>query len=298
MKAMKLMTSLQLLALVPWGRALTASRGLTSRSTSFSGQPWAQRRSLARQSAIRMMPEGPEVRTIVDQLQGGVGRRLVDIQFLSGRYIRHGRPDGFEAFSKTITPTTFQPPHNPTPAFVDIIQEWRAKGKFIYITLDDGSDPPEDADDFQRSIWVTLGMTGQFVNEQIHQEDPRFARWYVELMDVQSGSTHRVYYHDIRNFGTLKFCLSREGLTKKLASLGSDILDDDTTEEDFLTVVSSQRNPNMNICKFLMDQSVRLSGLLWPTWVMRNFISLRFFLSHLFVENMWSWKLHSIRMPV
>jgi formamidopyrimidine-DNA glycosylase len=206
---------------------------------------------------------------VVDQLQGGVGKRLVDISFLSGRYVRHGRPEGFEAFARTMTPITFQP-HNPAPAFVDIIEAWKAKGKFIYITLDDGSKPPtapyddtaadddddDDGDDYQRSLWVTLGMTGQFVNENIHQEDPRFARWYLELMDVESGSTHKVYYHDQRSFGTLKLSMSKKELLKKLESLGPDILDPDTTEEDFLAILSSQR-PEMNVCKFLMDQSVR-----------------------------------------
>ena len=76
-----------------------------------------------------MMPEGPEVRTLVDQLQGAVGSRLLDVHFLSGRYVRHEKPDGFAAFAKTMTP------YNKKNAAeeVDIIQEWNAKGKFIYI---------------------------------------------------------------------------------------------------------------------------------------------------------------------
>ena len=129
-------------------------------------------------SSITMMPEGPEVRTIVDQLQGAVGKRLVDVRFLSGRYARHGKPENFHAFAKTMTPV-FQP-HSHKPETVDIIKEWKCKGKFMYIKLDDGSPASKlkkhDHEDFQRSIWVTLGMTGQFVNEEIHLQDPRFAR--------------------------------------------------------------------------------------------------------------------------
>lgn len=210
------------------------------------------------------MPEGPEVRTVVDQLQkgGAIGRRLVDIQFLSGRYVRHGRPVGFEAFARTMTPW-FQPHNAPelSAISVDIIQDWNATGKFIYICLDDGSNPPsENRDDFQRSIWITLGMSGQFVNENIHQQDPRFARWFLELLDPQTGQIRKVYYHDQRNFGTLRFSLSRQELQDKLASLGPDILDPtNTTEGDFLAIVDKQR-PGMNVCKFLMDQSKR-SGI-------------------------------------
>lgn len=36
--------------------------------------------SAFRKSNLVMMPEGPEVRTLVDQLQPGVGLRLCDLQ--------------------------------------------------------------------------------------------------------------------------------------------------------------------------------------------------------------------------
>ncbi|KAL3934638.1 MAG: hypothetical protein SGBAC_009686 [Bacillariaceae sp.] len=199
-----------------------------------------------------MMPEGPEVRTVVDQLQGGVGKRLVDIQFLSGRYIRHGRPSGFDEFSRTMTPI---PAWTGDAEAVDLVQECNAKGKFIYFVLDDGSAVPEDNEDFARSIWVTLGMSGQFLNENAHEQDPRFARWYLEVLDTDSGSTRKIYYHDQRNFGTLKFCLSEQELAMKLASLGPDMLSEATTIDDFLERMDQTRQ-DLNICKFLMNQAV------------------------------------------
>ena len=52
-------------------------------------------RSFSR-SNIVMMPEGPEVRTLVDQLQPAVGMRLKDFKFLSGRYVTNDRPRGFK----------------------------------------------------------------------------------------------------------------------------------------------------------------------------------------------------------
>lgn len=193
------------------------------------------------------------MKTTIDRLQGGVGRRLVDIQFLSGRYVRNGRPDGFDAFASSMTPV-FQP-HEPKPATVDMVEEINAKGKFVYIKLDDGINPPESSPDYGRSIWATLGMSGRFKTEEKHNEDPRFARWYLEFLNVTSGARSRVFYHDQRNFGTLKFSTSNDELDGKLAKLGPDILDPSTTDEECLEVMNSQRQ-TMNVCKFLMDQSV------------------------------------------
>ena len=82
-----------------------------------------------------------------------------------------------------------------------------------------------------------------------------FCRWFIEVKDCTKLDSTKIYYHDQRNFGTLRFCLSKDQLTKKLGSLGPDILDPETTEKDFLQVVSRQR-AGLNVCKFLMDQAV------------------------------------------
>jgi hypothetical protein len=106
-------------------------------------------RAILTRTVITMMPEGPEVRTLVDQLQGGVGRRLLDFKFVSGRYVRGDKPDGFHEFASTMTPYS----ELDGKASVDIITSWKAKGKFIYICLDDGANDTETQnDDFQRSM--------------------------------------------------------------------------------------------------------------------------------------------------
>jgi formamidopyrimidine-DNA glycosylase len=150
---------------------------------------------------------------------------------------------------------------------VDIVTSLECKGKFIYLILDscrNKLDANATTDDYQRSIWITLGMTGQFVNEdRIHDanvdkkaSDPR---WYMELMDVATRKTRRIYYRDARNFGTLRFVLSAKELNDKLDTLGADLLDDGTTEDVFLEAMdkSVQRR---NICKFLMDQG-KIAGV-------------------------------------
>ncbi len=249
------------------------------------------RRTLSTRRTIpTMMPEGPEVRTLVDQLQPAVGKRLTDFQFLSGRYVRGARPRGFEAFAKTITPIALSECSDggggsggdntistinhdddnsePHPNDVDIIKALKCKGKFIYMILDEGNAAITGEDsDYQRSIWITLGMTGRFVNEEdvnrprASNSDRKGAdpRWFFETMDVNNGHKRKIYYRDARNFGTLIFSLSADELDKKLASLGADMLVEDTTEEMFLEAMNKSKQ-NRNICKFLMDQS-KLSGV-------------------------------------
>ena len=242
-----------------------------------------------RRTIPTMMPEGPEVRTLVDQLQPAVGRRLIDFQFISGRYVRGARPRGFESFAKTITPvanlelsdagggnitdsnasTTFYEDDNDEflDDRVDIIKSLNCKGKFIYMILDEGNANEKDSD-YQRSIWITLGMTGRFVNEEDVQK-PRASnndrkgadpRWFFETMDMKTRQKRKIYFRDTRNFGTLIFSLSAGELDKKLQSLGPDLLDvDNTTEEIFLEAMSKSKQYR-NICKFLMDQS-KIAGV-------------------------------------
>ena len=196
-----------------------------------------------------MMPEGPEVRTLCDQLQPAIGMQLKDIHFLSGRYVTHGVPAGFVEFYSTLK-------HNPHEERHNIVQQWKVKGKFMYIILDPGycnNNMSHHDGDWQRSIWITLGMSGRFMNEKRSTQQTTPARWYMEF----SNNT-KLFYYDPRNFGTLRFSLSRQELHDKLEALGPDILwsDDVFPYEMFLNIVKKQ-NPHLNICKFLMDQKVR-----------------------------------------
>mmetsp|Transcript_7135 Transcript_7135/g.16556 ORF Transcript_7135/g.16556 Transcript_7135/m.16556 type:complete len:469 (-) Transcript_7135:2182-3588(-) len=205
--------------------------------------------------SIVMMPEGPEVRSLVDELQGCVGKRLVDFKFVSGRYVDHGRPRGFDSFASTMTQV------KENPGRTDIINSVQCKGKFIYFVLDSGdSKSVEKEDSYLRSIWITLGMTGQFLNQSIENTNKSGPRWYIELMDTETGTRSLIYYRDTRNFGTLRFSLSEKEFADKIDSLGPDMLDvGQTTEDVFLSAMikSSQRR---NVCKFLMDQS-KISGI-------------------------------------
>jgi uracil-DNA glycosylase len=228
-----------------------------------------QRRRQYSKSFLNMMPEGPEVRALVDQFRGGIGQRLLGLTFVSGRYVNNGPPDGYSAFQASLSPTpSFPPPWLQNEA-VDIITDWNCKGKFMYILLDNGNQSTAAAAaanvDYQRSIWITLGMTGRFLSQKaLHEleakQQPTHVRWYLELVCVDDsksaslGKRTRIYYADVRSFGTLKFSTRRQALVEKLESLGPDMLTATCTADDFLHVVALQRNPEKNICKFLMDQ--------------------------------------------
>ena len=82
------------------------------------------------------MPEGPEVKKIVDQMsQVLAGKTLSKIELLTGRYSKT-QPDGFSDFSKSL------------PMKISSI---KCKGKFIYFETDS-----------DWSIWNTLGMSGSW----------------------------------------------------------------------------------------------------------------------------------------
>jgi len=154
---------------------------------------------------------------------------------------------------------------------IDTVTSWNAKGKFIWMTLDNGLDPISN-EDYLRSIWITLGMSGRFasdafVNAEKDNDDGTkhsSPRWFFEFLDEEKGKDNegkkmkRIYYYDTRNFGTLRFSLSKSELMQKLDSLGPDILND-CSEELFLETMDETRQTT-NICKFLMNQK-KISGV-------------------------------------
>ena len=73
-----------------------------------------------------------------------------------------------------------------------VLVVFECKGKFIYFVLDRGDSilggKDNENDPCLRSIWVTLGMTGQFLNQSIENANKSGPRWYIELMDTETGA--------------------------------------------------------------------------------------------------------------
>lgn len=167
------------------------------------------------------MPEGPEVKITCENLRKALlNKNIGSITILQGsRYEKKS----FEGYSQMHFPL--------------LVKEVSSKGKFMYILFSDES-----------SLWITLGMSGFFtVDEQKHNS-----------YCIIYGNYKKIYFNDVRHFGTIKFVKTRSELDKKLLTLGPDMLDlklDKTTfKKRFL------KHQDKEIVVVLVDQKV-VSGL-------------------------------------
>ena len=168
------------------------------------------------------MPEGPECRKCAISFGEYAGGEILEnIEVISGRYLKSPLP-GLKDLQEDL------------PL---MIQGVGVHGKFIYVIFDG-----------KTNLWSTLGMTGAWQkNETKHSR--------IKL-SFKSGKS--IYFNDMRNFGTLKYCQDAKLLASKLESLGPDMLADDITNESFISQM--RKNNHHNITKTLMDQSV-VSGV-------------------------------------
>jgi len=168
------------------------------------------------------MPEGPEVKRISEKLSGFiVGEKISSADILGGRYLKHGPPEGFEEFARSLPATVTQ---------VD------CKGKFIYIIFDNGY-----------SLWNTLGMAGSW--------SPIPTKHSRVKLNFKEGSA---YFNDIRNFGTIRVSNDDDRLNEKLDSIGPDMLAENVTNAEFTSRI--MKKSNKTIAEAIMNQSV-ISGV-------------------------------------
>lgn len=151
------------------------------------------------------MPEGPEVKRLVDQLQEVViEEELLEVRPLTGRYTKNPIP-GIDTIS---LPT--------------IVKDINCKGKFIYWEFNN-----------KQVAFTTLGMTGTWKTEP-----NKYARVLFRFKDLD------LFYCDMRNFGTIKFTKEDE-LVKKLRSIGPDMLNNPCSLEQFLDILKHNENKNV-----------------------------------------------------
>ena len=167
------------------------------------------------------MPEGPEVKVVSDGIRERIlNKTISNAKILSGRYAKK-IPEGWENLS----------------SFLGVkISEVGCKGKFIYISLDNGM-----------HVFNTLGMTGSWSAAERKHSRIQF--------DLDDGG--RIYFNDMRNFGTLKLVDKKDALASKLKTLGPDMLAEDVTDSVF---IRSIKKKNRTLAEVLMDQSV-ISGV-------------------------------------
>ena len=163
------------------------------------------------------MPEGPEVRIIVKQLNQILGTSdLNSIEIHSGRYSKKS-PDGYPDF---ISQLPLQ------------LKEVKCKGKFIWFEL---------SNDWY--IFNTLGMSGGWkVNKEKHSHF------------TFNFTKREVYFTDMRNFGTLKFMKGKTQLNKKLKELGEDVFTDTYNLSYVSKILKDKRLQNKTIVEVMMNQ--------------------------------------------
>lgn len=168
------------------------------------------------------MPEGPEVRRVTQDLAKELsGMTLESIEILSGRYTK--APIESLTEINSVLPTK--------------IIGAGCHGKFIYIITSSGF-----------HIWNTLGMSGTW-----SLEPTKHSRVSLNL-----STKKKLYFNDIRNFGTLKIVYGKSRLIKKLTSLGPDMLAIDIDEDFFVSRM--RQKDSLPITKVLMNQAV-FSGI-------------------------------------
>jgi formamidopyrimidine-DNA glycosylase len=169
------------------------------------------------------MPELPEVARVALTLNEGLKERRINrIHVHSGRYSRHGEPEGLEEFRESLPVK---------------IMEVSFRGKFI---LFEGVNRRGN----QVWIWNTLGMGGNWRKE-------RTKHGHVEF-ELEDGGSY--FFTDIRNFGTLKFVDSPEKTSEKLNSIGPDHLNSEITDSVFKSRL--MKFPKKTLPEVLMDQSL------------------------------------------
>ena len=164
------------------------------------------------------MPEGPEVKRTAEGLAHAMtNKTITNIEILSGRYTKEP-PGGVEDFRSSLP--------------IKVIGAG-CHGKFIFVLCTN-----------ETYIWSTLGMTGYWNGEGGKYERVR--------LDFSDGS--KVYFNDMRNFGTLKIVKGKHEMVKKLKSLGPDMLAQDISTHTFKEAL--MKRPEWSIAKALMKQTL------------------------------------------
>jgi formamidopyrimidine-DNA glycosylase len=190
--------------------------------------------------SIFIMPEGPEVHIIVDQL----GPKLI------GRYLLSIRWDTKSKYKNGMTMYDDLSRHLPVQ-----IKDVTCKGKQIFFKLN--SEYVVDDEQYTCNFYIncTLGMEGRWT-----EEPTKHCNLWFELGDVIKGENVKIsvfednlYFDDSRHFGNITI-LTESDYENKLRSIGPDLISDDIDTKEWLSKANYSRIKNKQICHYLMEQ--------------------------------------------
>ncbi len=183
------------------------------------------------------MPEGPEVRTIVDGLEKELHNSVLEKIIFSGNgKYRDKVPTHFREFEEQLPVK---------------IKGVKCKGKFIYF----GFQKKIGGKKYMSYMGNSLGMTGVWEIVDLDNSRKESPRHLCMTLVTDKGLYEFV---DQRHFGCVHFYLSEAELKKKLSTIGPDFLNSQISEDKFLELY--KKKPRKNIVTALMDQSI-VSGV-------------------------------------
>jgi formamidopyrimidine-DNA glycosylase len=201
------------------------------------------------------MPEINEVRKYADFIKKKLKNKdIQEINILNGRYKKHGPFDKYQTLKNKLP-----------LKLLDV----KTKGKLLYMIFDD--------DLYILSTlglsggWCYLGdgkkkydfseIVGQYSPYVLNEEMDSYLKNAINHLNVEfkidKGS---LYFYDTLSFGTLKVIKGEEELSKKLKTIGPDIMDESTDLELFKKQITKNTNLDKEIGIVLMNQKV-ISGI-------------------------------------
>lgn len=190
------------------------------------------------------MPEGPEVAVLANYLNEKIaGEKLKEVNIKSGKYTKKTskstRIDNYDDFKKSL----------PTK-----IKSIKCCGKFIYWEFENNW-----------YCFMTLGLSGRVLLENdfnkytnIEKSEPTINSSHRRIIFVTDNK--KIYYLDMRNFGTIDFCKDHNTLNDKLnKKLGIDLLNNynlKSNYDEILKKLKKIRNKNGCIADVLLNQKI------------------------------------------
>ena len=190
-----------------------------------------QHRQFRSRGSLLMMPEGPEVRCLAEDLNIRYGNDRFDMTeatILSGRYTK-------------LPPIGWQMLQSALPLGIKNIA---SKGKFIWFDCGPNC-----------YLFSTLGLSGDWIGDATHSPPSyKYGRIVFSLID-RHNKLHesKLLFVDMIGYGTVKVVKEKNELDKKLKSLGVCWLSDRPSYKEFLSLASKEK-PTRPVARFLMDQ--------------------------------------------
>lgn len=193
------------------------------------------------------MPEIIEVKNYADFIKKNIiNRKLLNINIISGRYKKHGPFSHYKKFKKFLP--------------LQVLNV-KTKGKFMYIVFEN---------DYY--IGVTLGLSGGWffqnkgTKKLIHGIDPEMFSEEAKKIYINNAIKHlniefifdsgSLYFYDQLSFGTIKIFENVDQINKKLLGIGLDIMNKNTTFEEFKNKIYKKINENKEIGIILLNQKL------------------------------------------